>query len=813
MHMMQLPQSPEDKMGFLISIFTFFLNTFASVLTNRVSEEHDPAYMYIKCSLYVAHFTLITLAGFHEPELPWKTFSTQYLLFTCCLLPFSCLFYLEAHYGPSMDRMRSIARTLTTSLINTLGIRIVKLPAEAQAPLDHTAESQAPHDDTELQYSIQLITRAMLAWYSLSAVFILALLPHPTAQPDLESLADLSSFAHFLMARFWSPFVVPDLSSWGIRSLCKLAALPNMFWKLAVVYSFVFVIYGPDLLSGDRTSYHPFLHGASYFSRVFSGLWTQTPSGPEDTYDINKEQWVIDLRAKASAEEATRRALKSAKSQMAWYSAAYDAQRLQLDQHANTIDTQQKTLRTVVTTRERQSQTLASVKTQLAALEEKDKASTKLKAQFIGEKQHLLDALTNSQHAVRGANGTLRLRDLELDTLKKELASHKVQQSIAEDKKTFSATLEVYNAKRLADALKQVAAIKSQLETSESTSAQHLKYAKNLNARLDVVNKAMLQAGMPCNPYIITMEDLIARLTLPKYSDVQQEAKLAESCAELSAANETLKRDLSASESKLAGTSACLETSKTETETAKTELKSAINKHHLAFQDWQKELCKAAHALSSAKLATPTLSLKNQTAALQTKLDTALDDNKKSRDLLTHQKYKANEYSYLLTEQMQKTKEARDCLDRCVRMNSELRETLEVRNERVKDLEKRGEAADEDRHAHLKEIQRLAGLLQVQEDAVVALEQTNEKLEKELVLGEEFDKIAGWNLPLSLGVERECQEEEDGVVVWEEDGQDFGESFVEGYKSFEEEFEEVDVEEACEEGSESGDGAPDVSVQ
>jgi hypothetical protein len=200
--------------------------------------------------------------------------------------------------------------------------------------------------------------------------------------------------------------------------------------------------------------------------------------------------------------------------------------------------------------------------------------------------------------------------------------------------------------------------------------------------------------------------------------------------------------------------------------------------------------------------------LKNVIAGLQTKLNTAVTDNKKSRDLLTHQKYKANEYSHLLTEQMQKTKEAREYLDRCVRMNSELRETLEVRNERVKTLEKRGEAADEDRHVHSKDIQRLAGLLQVREDAVVALEQTNEKLEKELVLGEEFDKITGWDLPLPSELAREREEDEDGVVVWEEDGEEFGEDFVEGFEEsfnkehFEEEFEEVDVEEACEEGSE-----------
>jgi hypothetical protein len=793
-HATQWPLSPEDKTGILISLLPFFLNTTVILLSNRVPEEHNAEYMYIKCFLYSAHMMLIPLSGFHDLEQPWKTFSMQYLLYTCCLLPFSAMFYLGAHYGPSMDRIRSFYREHVSNLIK-IGIIRIEQPVEAQAPRKKPEQPQPLVHDILWPFSREESVTVILIWLGLSAVFITSLLVHPVPPPDLDSLEDVLPLARFLLARFFSPFVKPDVSSWTWNSrvlvnfMDRLDLMLNVYWKMAVVASLAFVAVGPDALSTEFTPPAP-------------------TEDDKEEYDINKEQWVIGLRAKASAEDATRRVLQAAKEQIAWYSAAYDAQKLQLNDQANTMDVQQKSMRTVVATRERQSQTLASVKTQLAALEKKDKASTKLQAQFIGEKQHLLDALTNSQHAVQGAKGTLRLRDLELDTLKSQLASYKVQQSIAADQKSFASKLEAYNTRRLEDAFTQIKTMKEQLESSESISTIRLKYAKNLNDRLDVVSKAMQQADMPCNPWYISQEDLVAKLTLAKYSDVQQEAKLAESCAELSAANETLKRDLSASESKLAETSASLETSKSETQTAQTSLQAAQDSHHAAFQNWQKELCNAAHALSAAKQAHPSLPLKDQIATLQTKLKTAQDDTKNSRDLLAHHKHKAAEFSHLLTEQMQKTKSARECLDRCVRINCELRETLVVRDARVKDLEKRGEAADEDRHFHRKEIQRLSGLLEGQEKAVVALERTNEKLEKELVLGEEFDKITGWDLPLPFEVERERQEEEDGVVVWEEDAQEegaeeceeeFGEDFVEG---FEESFEEVDVEDAVEDGSE-----------
>jgi hypothetical protein len=788
------PVSPEDKMGLLIWFSTSLLNALVSVCVTRRIPEENIAFKYLKLVLGVAHLAPVAYA---HPGLAWRSYSTQVLLYTCCLLPFSGLSYLAATYGPSMDRMRSFARFLTTSLIefiDTFSIRWVELPAEAQV--------QKSLVDKVWPFTHEESATVMLVWLGLSAAFITTLLIHPVPPPDLDSLEDVLPLARFLLARFFSPFAKLDFSSWTWttpRVLVKcMDRMLDVYWKSFVLISLVSlisVVLGPDFLSTNGTPPAPV-------------------EDDKEDYDINKEQWVIDLRAKASTEEATRRALKSAKSQMEWYSAAYDAQRLQLDQHTKTTDAQQKAIRTITATRERQSQTLASVKTQLAALEEKDKASTKLKAQFIGEKQHLLDALTNSQHAMRGAKGTLRLRDLEIDGLKAQLASCKLQESIAADQKALSKSREVYNERRLDEALKQVKATKEKLETSEATSATRLGYAHKLNARLDVINKAFLQADMPVSVYIISQENLVAKLTLPKYSDVQQEAKLAESCAELSAANETLKRDLSACETKLAETSTSLETSKTETEAAQNELKSATNKQHLAFQTWQQELRKAAHALSAAKLAHPSLPLKTQIAALEIKLTTALADNKKTRDLLFHQKYKASEYSYLLTEQIQKTKSARESLEQYVRANSELRETLETRSKRVKDLENRVEAGDDDRHCHLKEIQRLAGLLQVQEDAVLALEQTNEKLEKELVLGEEFDEVTGWDVPLPSELAREREEVEDGVVVWEEDGQEFGESFVEGFEeSFEEEFEEVDGEEACEEGEESGDQAQDVKVQ
>lgn len=109
---------------------------------------------------------------------------------------------------------------------------------------------------------------------------------------------------------------------------------------------------------------------------------------------------------------------------------------------------------------------------------------------------------------------------------------------------------------------------------------------------------------------------------------------------------------------------------------------------------------------------------------------------------------------------------------------------------------------EEDRDARRgeqEEMKRLTGLLECREEEVRALEGVKEKLEKKLVLGDEFVEVTEEDVPAAA---IECAEkEEEGFVVQEEE-----------VDCFADEFEAVDVDEDGE-GLDTLNGAPEFKMQ
>lgn len=711
------PRSFEDGAGQVIGLLWFCVSAVAMGVMTTIPDKHDVFYTNFQM-LYLCLLLLVTLVI----QSDWARGVEETWLVTnalCCLLPVSGVVYLVATYACTSD----------------------KTPTEASLRGKAYPYSR-----------LRSIGVPVLIWLGLTIYFVATVLFHPVSPPDVDygSIEGIESWARFVATRLVTPLDVSSESSWALY-LTRITA--NISWDFFLLTWSFFL---DDVLHAPPR--------------------TGTPSADKAKLDIDKEQWVIDRRAKVAAEKGTRRALGNANAQISWHVALQGEHKAQLKQRAEAMDLQHKAIVTAVETRDRHAQTIATLKTQVAALEAKEKASSKVQAQLTGEKQHLLDALTNSQHAVQGVRGTLRSRDMELATLRAQLSHHHAQHKIDENQTKATSNARSDQAAKLAKELNEKKKI---LEASEATCAQRLRMIRAANARLYLIEQTMKSAGLPCDTWQVSSKELLAKLQGATKSARDHEAKLAETCSELSTANEQLKRDLSVSEGKLAQTTADFETAGTQ--------------HHAAFCEWQGSLSQAQQALAVARR-----EKEDQVAALQTRVIHYYKDNTDLRSVIFDNEAKIRDLSQQFTTQFERTKQERECLDRCIRSNCELRKTLGVEKQRVKDLEARMEAADEARHVDRREIQRLTGILECQDGIVSELEETNETLEKKLVLGDEFVEVTDKDARAAA----ECARQEDEVVFVQEN---------EAHDSSDE-FEDFDVDEDGE-GLETVNSILNVRVQ
>lgn len=168
-----------------------------------------------------------------------------------------------------------------------------------------------------------------------------------------------------------------------------------------------------------------------------------------------------------------------------------------------------------------------------------------------------------------------------------------------------------------------------------------------------------------------------------------------------------------------------------------------------------------------------------------------------------------------VTNQAERLKKSREEVERVVKAEQELRGEVGVRVQQIGYLSARLEEERDGRRGEQEELKRLTGMLVCCESEVRVLEGAKEKLEKKLLLGEEFVEVSEEDVP-AAAVER-AEKEEEGVVVQREEVDCFSDEFEEveadeEVDCFSDEFEAVDVDEDGE-GLDTLIGAPDVRVQ
>jgi chromosome segregation ATPase len=320
-----------------------------------------------------------------------------------------------------------------------------------------------------------------------------------------------------------------------------------------------------------------------------------------------------------------------------------------------------------------------------------------------------------------------------------------------------------------------------------------------MNAKVCMIREALKLTGLDVDLWTIESPDQLAAMLA---SDNQaQEAELAETCAELSATNSSLKTTLTAQTTELAA--------------LKIELTNSAARHHADFTSWQSTLAKVTTELKTTQRDSPSRDLQNKITALQLRLKLSQDDNailttakslaenkvadlkhalKLRRDeikILENEKSDAEHEAEVLTmhvtDQAERLRVSRGCIDRCVQINNELREEVEGQGQQIGDLTGMLEEARAAWREENEEVQRLTWLVGGREEEVRVLEGVREGLEKRLLLGEEeFVEVSEGDVPAATAaVVGNVDEGKDGSIVVQGEEKDCSAD----------EFEEVDVDE------------------
>ena len=490
------------------------------------------------------------------------------------------------------------------------------------------------------------------------------------------------------------------------------------------------------------------------------------------------------------------------------------AQQDECERLRNTIDLQHTLLRNAVETRDRQRNTLAEVKTQLAAVTARENANVMTYDQVTGEKQHLLDALNNSQQS-------LQALEIELGTVRTQLSHQLLQQAIDEKKVKFASNTTADQAAKLAAVTEQLATMDKQIEAEANARVQEVCV---LNNKLCMIREALELQGIECDLWNVERAKELASML--EQASSEQEAKLAETCAELSAANEELKSDLSVEKAAVADLRAAnedlnnaliFENHKVATLTStKDKLQTNLNTHKAVveelsdkteadrkqsrkeFLQWRDILAKTNTELAIAKRDGNSRQLEYKIDKLKTRLQEAYEENKTFFQAKLAADSQIEMLQLTVADYSARLRSANQCLDRAVKLNNEMRKDMEVQVKQIKDFTARIEKLENASCEKQEETRRLKALLEWREKRVIALEEVKEKLEKKLVLGDEFVEVTEEDVP---GTVESVYEDHEVVVVQDADGNDSSD-----------EFEAVDVDEDGE-GLETANGASEIRVQ
>jgi len=472
----------------------------------------------------------------------------------------------------------------------------------------------------------------------------------------------------------------------------------------------------------------------------------------------------------------------------------------------DTNDLQHKLLKSAVEARDRQGKTVAELKAQLAAMVAREENNMKIYERTKGEKQHLLNALNNSQNSLQAAKTELYRRGTELASTRTELSHHMLQQVIDEKKAKIASNASINQETKLAAVTKQLATANTQLQAAEE---HRVREVALMNHKLRMVRQALKTTGLDIDLWTIESPDVLASMLQ------HEEARLAETCAELIATNNGLHATLGAQATEIANLETKLTSQAIESTALKTDLKTTTARHHREFKDWQATLSKVTTELKITKRDSPARELENKINALQIRLKVSNDENKSFREAKHHAQEKAEILTMAVTNQAERLKKSREEVERVAKAEKELRGEVGVRVQQVGYLSARLEEERDARRGEQGELKRLTGMLVCCESEVRALEGAKEKLERKLLLGEEFVEVSEEDASAAA---IECAEkEEGGIVVQEEEVDCFGDEFEEveadeEVDCFSDEFEAVDVDEDGE-GLETLNGAPDVRVQ
>ena len=473
----------------------------------------------------------------------------------------------------------------------------------------------------------------------------------------------------------------------------------------------------------------------------------------------------------------------------------------------DTNEIQRKLLRSSVETHDRQSKAVAELKAELAALVAREKDNVKIHEQMKGEKQHLLNALNNSQSSLQAAKTELYRQGTELASARTELSHHMLQQAIDEKKAKIASNASIKQDTKLAAVTKQLATANTQLQAVEQFRVQE---AAMMNHKLRMVREALKITGLDCDLWTIESPEVLASLLQ------HEEARLAETCAELSAANQALHATLAAQATEATGLRSELTSQAIQITALKTDLKDTTARHHREFKEWQATLSKVTNELKITKRDSPSRELENKVNALKIRLKLSDDENKSFQEAKYHAEEKAEILTMAVTNQAERLRKSREEVERVVKAEKDLRGEVGVRVQQIGYLSTRLEEERGARRGEQEEVKRLTGMLECREEEVLALEGVKEKLEKKLLLGEDFVEVTEEDV--TAATMQYGEEEEEGFVVQEEQVDCFGDEFEaaeveeENEDCFADDFEAVDVDEDGE-GLDTINGTPDVRVQ
>lgn len=457
------------------------------------------------------------------------------------------------------------------------------------------------------------------------------------------------------------------------------------------------------------------------------------------------------------------------------------------DPHRHIINLQHRLLYKTLQERVHLEKMVVGQKTQITELEKiKDSEGSRIQAQLTGEKQHLLDALSKAQHNANDVTNAYQAAEKERKAAKQQL---KEARALV---KTHEAAMDISKTERdqlqadLAHMYQNSQNAARETQQLEDAIAQGQQELFQTRVKLQIVEHGLNIAGVECDVWRLReASELADKLENIKAAASEQEAKLAESCAELNASNEELKTKLSEQEAAKKEISA--------------QLAAANEKRHKQHVEWQQSLLQAHNALRAAKLESPNLEFKNKINSLETKLDLSMEEEKSLRKAHFDEELRSRELAAQVTDWIGRERRARDCLNNALALNKGLRNKIAGHAERIEEFKAQLDTAEEVKKSCRAEIQRLNGLLDAREDDIAELEQAREGLEKKLLLGDEFVEVEEADVPLLA--EQAGGEEDNVVTVQDEDVEDF-----------EIEFEEVEVDEDGD-GIENENGMPAVRVQ